>query len=366
MGAVFLDLKKAFDLVDHSVLSSKLKHYVQCDTTCTLISSFLADRTQTVYINGVYSSQTPVLRGVPQGSILGPLLFCIFINDLPLSIQNTSVSCDMFVDDNSIHTSSPNLKQLQNTLQISLNSVTNWCTENSMCLNPVKTKCMVITTRQKQQREPLCLQLTVNGDSIEQVNSHKVLGVTIDEELRWHLHIDKLCRSLSRNLYLLRRLKFLVHDNALKLFYAAHCLSLINYASTLWDGAADTHITRLNSLHRRGVKLIVTIPHLTTDEKLRIGQVLPMKYQLMYNKAVFVYKLRHGLGPEYLNPLLAPAERDNSLNYLLPRTRIDLFKTSFAFAGSAVWNSLPTDVKLCSTLSVFKLRLKQHLWKLCC
>jgi hypothetical protein len=221
---------------------------------------------------------------------------------------------------------------------------------------------MVITSRQKHQRAPLILNLKLNTDPIEQVKSHKVLGIVVDQELRWNVHINNICRKLSKNLYLLSRLKPFVEAEGLKMFFVAHCQSFINYASTVWCGASENLLKKLNSLHRRGAKLIVTNPYLSTSEKLKAASILPLQEQFDYNIAVLMYKALHGLAPPYLNAFITEApERYGSNKYLLPRTRVDLYKTSFAFAGPSSWNSLPSNVKTSKSVNIFKSSLKKHL-----
>jgi hypothetical protein len=364
VGAIFLDLRKAFDLVNHDILLNKLVHYTKSDSLVSLMRSFLTDRTQRVIINSDSSSLGRVVRGVPQGSILGPLLFCLFINDLPLHIINNDVNCDLFADDGSLHTSASNIQTLEHTLQEELTNVLQWCTNNNMLVNAQKTKSMVITSRQKHQRKPLKLNFVVGKDSVEQVKSHRVLGVTVDDELRWHFHINNVCKTVARNIHLLSKLKLYVDKHALNLFFHAHCMSHINYASTVWSGAGDVHLNKLNSLHRRAAKVMVSNPFLSTDQKLRSAGILPLMKQFDFNTAVLVFKTRSKLAPLYLKTLLTVSGGNHeSDKYILPRTRIDLFKCSFSFQGANVWNSLPASVRKCKSLGSFKYCLKKHLMK---
>ena len=364
VGAVFIDLRKAFDLIDHDLLLNKLTLYTKSFSLVTLMRSFLSNRTQQVIINGSSSSLGYVIRGVPQGSILGPLLFCLFINDLPLHIINKNVDCDLFADDGSLHTSASNIQTLEKLLQVELNNVLQWCTNNKMLINPQKTKSMVITSRQKHQRERLKLNIAIGNNSIEQVKSHRVLGVTVDEELRWHFHINNVCKTVARNIYLLSKLKLYVDKHALNLFFHAHCMSHINYASTVWSKAGEVHLKKLNSLHRRAAKIIVPNAFLSTDQKLKSAGILPLTQQFDFNTAVLVYKTRLGLAPQYLKVLLlVSGGKYFNDKYILPQTRIDLFKSSFSFQGAYIWNSLPASVKKCESLGSFKYCLKKHFMK---
>lgn len=364
-GAVFLDLKKAFDLVNHDILLTKLKLYIKNNDTISFLSSYLSDRTQCVHLNGKSSSFKAIKCGVPQGSIMGPLLFCLFINDLPLSLENKSLSCDLFADDNSLHTSDKDIAQVQITLQQGLLDVQNWCNKNKMVLNPAKTKSMVITTRQKHQKRPLVIDLQINATPISQVNEHKVLGVIIDDELSWHCHVKKVTKAVSRNLFLLKQLKQFVGLEARKIFFYAHCLSHFNYASSIWCMASENTLKHLNSLHRRAIKLIHTDPTLSTELKMKSMDILPLDKQFMYNTAVLMFKVHTGLAPGYLNHLLTPASNSRSTrsqHYILPLPRIDKFKSSFSFSGPSIWNLMPQQIHQQTTIGSFKKNLRKHLF----
>ena len=144
--------------------------------------------------------------GVPQGSVLGPILFSIFINDLPLHITNIFVACDMLADDTTLYTSGKDIVQVEHTLQESLDQVSCWCDNTFMVINPKKTHSMTIATRQKRQLLPLSLDLLLHGVKVEQVAEHRLLGIIIDNIFRWDTHTDTLCETLSKRVFLLSKL----------------------------------------------------------------------------------------------------------------------------------------------------------------
>ena len=149
----------------------------------------------------------------------------------------------------------------------------------------------------KHQLKPLQMTLTLENTPVEQVREHRVLGVTIDNEFKWQTHINNVCKQLARNLFLLAQLKHYVDADARKMFFQAHCLSHINYASTIWCGASEVHLKKLNSLHRRAGKLILSDEAMTTSEKLKTLNILPLQKQFKYNTAVLMFKIINGKAP---------------------------------------------------------------------
>ena len=291
-------------------------------------------------------------------------MFGLFINDLPLHLTSKHVSCDLFADDATVHTPDKNISVVQDRLQEGLGEISDWCSRNSMVLNPSKTESMVIATRQKHQLAPLNLNLSIQNDPVLQVEEHRLLGVTIDNQLKWQAHINKVCKTVSRNLYLLSRIKQFVDSDARMLFYNAHVKSHIDYASTLWDGSSEAHLKRLNSLNRRAAKYILPDSTLSTDQKLQKLEILPLSKQFLFNKGVIMYKVWNRSLPLYFCQLFsrsAPQYATSRLNFTTPKPRLDIFKTSLSFSGAQFWNNLPTQIKQAGTLCLFKKFLFKYL-----
>ena len=167
---------------------------------------------------------------MPQGSIIGPLRFCIFINDLPPHIRDKKVGNSVFADDLSHDIRGKTLKEIGVRLQKSITEVSNWCEKNRMCL---QTKCMATTTRQKHQRSPLCLTREVNSETVTQVKDHRVLGLTIDDELKWQAHVGNVCKTVSKNVVLMSQLKRYVNSQTLRMFFNSHIMPHIHFSSTV-------------------------------------------------------------------------------------------------------------------------------------
>ena len=363
IGTVFLDFKKAFDLVNHHILLKKLEQYFPNSTICQLIESYLSRRSQFVFLNSKSSESKRVNSGVPQGSVLGPLLFIIYINDLPLHL-NKDTHNTLFADDASIYAMNTDINTVETCLQDSLSKAKLWCDQNSMIIHPEKTKCMIIATRQREQRTRPKLKLKLENKNIEQVKNHKMLGVTIDSELNWNQHIENIFKRISKNIFLLTKLKKYAKIENLKLFFNAHILSHINYASTLYDGCSKDMLKQLNSIYRRAVKHLIFQPGLPTDDKLQKLKLLPLEKHLQYNKLILMQKIVNGKTPSYLTKLIKKSTiRLDSKNLITPPSRIDLYQTSLAFSGSQQWNKLPMELKKLTSLYSFKKRVHEHLLK---
>ena len=205
VGAVFLDLRKAFDLVDHEILIHKLKLYHFSDNTVKLFKSYLSNRKQLIKVKSLKSDTLLIKSGVPQGSILGPLLFLLYMNDIA-SISSTG-STDLYADDTTICETSSDLQKIQTQLQIRLNLINKWCTQNNMSIHPAKTKCMVISTSYKLKLNKE-LNLTINDVMIENVTVQKLLGVYIDNTLSWKAQMSKVSSKLNSKIALLKRISY--------------------------------------------------------------------------------------------------------------------------------------------------------------
>ena len=173
------------------------------DNSCKLFGSYLKDRFQMVKHGKMVSGMKPVLSGVPQGSILGPILFLLYVNDLPL---NLSSRLDMYADEATLHKSSSCIRQINTALQDDLLKVQKWCVNNNMVINPNKSTCILIETKNRL-KETQNLDLKTSHRRIENVRTQKLLWVYIDSTLSWKIHVDKTCAKLPTKLHLLKRIK---------------------------------------------------------------------------------------------------------------------------------------------------------------
>jgi hypothetical protein len=267
----------------------------------------------------------------------------------------------MFADDSTIHAADEDIQTVNEQLQEGMKTVIEWTKCNNMVLNPTKTKSMLLATRQKHQLHPGPLTVHANDTVIEEVCEHELLGIQLDNKFSWQSHIDNLCKRISNKLYLLFKLSQLIDEPSLKMFFHAHIQPLFDYASVVWDGAAAVHLDKLNSLHKRGIKLLLPFSNLPVQTKMQQLKILPLEKKLYFNKCVLMYKILENKSPSYMSSMLEKAHIGSKAPLRTPRPRLDLFKTSFRYAGPKAWNDIPDHIRKSKSLDKFKNSLHSFL-----
>ena len=332
---IYLDLSKAFDTINHDILLYKLEYYGIRGATLRLLKTYLTNRKQYVRYSTHSSTMMNIKNGVPQGSILGPLLFSIYINDL----VNTSRKFKfiMYADDTTIYFNLEDfsLENRENEITNELNWVTIWLRENKLTLNADKTKCMIYHTWQKHITNTT---FTMNGKQIERVKSFKFLGIILDENLTWRNHIDMVTNKLSKVIGILNRLKYVYPEQALLSIYNSLFISHVNYGLLLWGTKLDT----IYKLQKKTIRIITGSAYLAHSEPIfknyNLLNVLDL-YKLKMLK--FYYNLTYGLLPSYFNCYIDVIHKELPCAYELrkefrpliriPRTRLVLAESSVLY-----------------------------------
>ncbi len=275
VGCILVDFRKAFDLVDHTILLQKLKRYKCTEQTVNWFKSYLEQRTQVVSINGETSEDMSVKYGVPQGSILGPVLFLLFINDLPLSLSGNITGTDLYADDTSIYDIQTSKAILQNNLQQALMKLGKWCKSNGMLLNTDKTKIMLITSRQKRTSMlDKVLKLKYDDIDINMINGDKILGIHVDQNLQWNTHFNNICKKVSSYLWLLSKIRPFLSIEHRTLFYKAYIQPHFGYCNVVWGDSSSANIYKITKLQRRACKLILADQYTDLSTSLQILNIL--------------------------------------------------------------------------------------------
>ena len=232
-AAIFLDLSKAFDTLNHELLLKKLEIYGIRGIALDLFSSYLKDHSMRVKYQGTskatYSAWQKITHVAPQGSCLGPLLFLIFCNDLNLNL--TYLSCIQFADDTTLYYTHKNLRVLQACIDHDLTKLTDWFRANSLTLNINKTNLLLFDY---WKRESTTLEIHIDGTIIKSQKNTKFLGVILDNKLQWKDHYEQLKTKINRNYSLLCKNKNLLNVHGMKVLYYAQIYSHLSYCIVLW------------------------------------------------------------------------------------------------------------------------------------
>ena len=246
---ILLDFSKAFDTVPHLRLSAKLSYYGISGPTLSWIESFLSGRTQAVSVNGSHSSLKNVISGVPQGSVLGPALFLLYINDIQDQIHS---QMKLFADDSIVYREilSP---EDHDILICDLDLLAKWSSKWLMYFN-IKKKCAVLTITRKHH--PSLHQYTIFGESLERVEEHDYLGVTISHDLRWNSHCQKIIKKASRTLGLLRRTLSPCKQEVKAKAYQTIIRPQLEYAAETWNPYTSDGVNRLEQVQRAAARFV--------------------------------------------------------------------------------------------------------------
>ena len=248
--SIYIDFSKAFDTVKHDILLMKLKHYGIRGIINKWFEDYLTNRTQSVRFQDHLSTPLKVHYGVPQGSVLGPILFLIYINDLP-SLFNQFKTI-LFADDATLYLSGKDTTSLMGMANSDLNIFHKWCVANRLTVNLNKTYYMLYTNRQRTLLPPL----KYDSYTIKSTKQHKLLGVTFDETLSFKAHISNLCLKLSRIVSLLYQVKDLMPIYVLKILYNAHVIPHLQYCVPIWCNTYPTHLLPLIRLQKKIIRIV--------------------------------------------------------------------------------------------------------------
>lgn len=363
VGSVFLDLSKAFDTINHDVLFQKLEAYGVTGPALTFLKSYLLNRQFTVYVADTFSETKTFNQGVPQGSILGPLLFNLYINDLPNLLQ--SYHCILYADDTTISLSDESIISLTSKLNTALNNVVNWCHDNYLSINPEKTKFMIFRTFNKQIT--ILPDLMLGPHSIAPCNHTTFLGVELDPSLTFCFHFSHLKQKTAFGIRaLLKARPFFPHQALLSLYFAfVH--SHINYGIASWGNAYSSHLSSVQHIQNQCIRIITCSSHRSSASALlRENKILSVNNLFHYNLGVFFYQLLHSY-ISYDSIDLNRLRTKNCTrfaannNFLLPSVHTNYGKKTSCFAAISFWNSLPLTVKSLSSITSFKNSLKNFL-----
>ena len=234
--STFIDFRKAFDCVQHPILLDKFSQLNVDGKVLDWVRSYLASRGQRVYANDTYSAYMSIKQGVPQGSVLGPLFYIIYANDLTNVIKNCKVA--LYADDTVLYVANKNFDVSVQLMQQDIDSISNWCRVNGIMANTDKTKVMVFGTKQSLEKVPP-FEIKLHGASLQTASSYKYLGVTMDSQLSYNLHVNKIVATISGKLKTFQRMRNFLNVRAALLVYKSMMLPILEYGDILLSATSE-------------------------------------------------------------------------------------------------------------------------------
>ena len=364
---VLIDLKKAFDTVDHQILLRKLELYGIKGQALTLLKSYLTNRKQKCQIKNSFSSERLIKCGVPQGSILGPLFFLLYVNDLPQCLNKTK-PC-LFADDTNLTASGDSITDVEIAVNSDLENLRKWLIANKLSLNVAKTEFMLIGSKQKiSNSHP---NVVIENKQIKQVYECKTLGVTVDQHLSWKSNTENICKKITAGISAIRRVKPFVDKETLISIYNDIVRPYFDYCCEVWDVFGETQSKRLQKLQNRAARIILNMSN-DVNHSIALCELgwEPLKTLRKKAKAKMMYKVLNKMGPKSLTNLFSyKCEktnyhlRDISTGLCLPKPRSNNMKNSFMYNGAKLWNSIPKEIRESKSLSSFRNKIAAHIYE---
>ena len=359
-------------MVDHQLLLNRLRNsFAVTGTALDWIHSYLNGRFQRVKVGHFQSPNNFELSmGVPQGSVLGPLLFSAYISPVGALINSFGVGHQQYADDTQLFISlapadsSASMLQLENSLYC----LHAWFCLNGLALNPDKSDAIWFSTTQRLRTLSPAASVDVAGSAIDLSETIKVLGVTLDTNLTFNQHVSSVCKSANYHIRALRHIRASLTDEMAKSIAVALVSSRLDYANSVLYGTSQANLHKLQRVQNTLAKLTVNNKQLSSDQARAYLHWLPVKHRITFKLAMLTYKVSLTNCPGYLANLISPYQPTRCLRsaghhlLTLPRVSSAIGSKAFSIAAPSVWNRLPDNLRAAPSLTTFKRLLKTHLF----
>ena len=364
---LFLDLRKAFDTVDHQILTKKLEFYGVRNTELAWFESYLFNRRQYCSIAGQDSDLQVNPAGIPQGSCLGPLLFLIYINELPNILENSD--CSLYADDTYLTNTDRELNLAQRKLNNDLDTLGKWISTNKLSANLIKTEYMIIATSAKLNTLDYSPIIELNGKPIARATETPSLCLIVHEALTWEPYVQHLSTKMASAISAIKQVNFLPQKSLVTL-YQSLVESKLRYFNTVCGNCGETLKNKLQRLQDRAARVVTRTKYGSIEPDVLLQELgwLNVQQLIDLDTAAMVHKAIHKRAPPYLLELFQKTNTVDSHDTrgatygLFPKhSNLKFGQRNFASYGCKVWNCLGRDVQAIEKQHHFKKSMKQKL-----
>lgn len=357
---VFCDVSRAFDRVWHKGLLFKLEKCGISGSLLAWLRNYLQDRYQRVVLNGQMSSWELIMAGVPQGSVLGPLLFLIFINDITYAIQHCKIR--LYADDTSLFIEVDDRVRAAEQLEEDLNALSSWANTWLVKFSPPKTESLIISNKRHLEEHP---PIRMEGSVIQEVTHHKHVGVTLSRNLSWHEHICAIEKKARSVLVRLSQFKYTLDRRSLERVYMSNIRPIMEYADVVWAGGNHADLDKLDMVQKDAARVITGATARCSTHPLMEDVGWPsLASRRRVHQLTLFYQIVNGLSPPYLRDLKPQSVSERTRHVLrtsndlsIPASRTNTFSRSFVPSIVSEWNRLEDHIKTMPSLALFKHRL---------
>lgn len=364
IGVVFIDFKRAFETINRNTLMDKLLQYGIGGKVMEWIKSYLTNRKQKTKYQNCTSAEMIIAHGVPQGSVLGPLLFIIYINDIVNEFR--TVKCNLFADDMILYVNGDNADTIEHKLNQELQNVAKYLRINSLKLNIRKTKFMLVRDHRKQIQPNRC-NIKIDDEVIEEIKETKYLGIVIDENLSFNQQAEFIIKKVAKKVNFLYRINRYVSMYTRVTIYKTIVAPHFDYCNTIMVNFSKFNIQRLQKIQNRAMRAILRCDRYTPIKSmLEALCFMSIQQRIYYNTCILVYKIVNNRAPDYLTREIRLTGNDHNYN-TRNRGQIEIkycrkktAEKSLTQSGVRMYNQLPNEIRNAETVNSFKRKLKEY------